>query len=152
RIPPVLLRDVCARLAPGAACRGSTGGTPGTVGADAIRFGIRFCHRRGRFGRLRSGEPTERRSGEPGSGYRSRREGHKPVDPYPGRVLPQHLSPEDHLAVRDGTSARTGWPPHLLAARQGPGRLLVDQRPDLYPRPTPRFRLLAPARQYRLVL
>ena len=43
-------------------------------------------------------------------------------------------------------------PPHLLATRQDPGRLVVDQRPDLHPRPEPGFRSLAPARQRRLVV
>ena len=40
----------------------------------------------------------------------------------------------------------------LLAARQGAGRLVLDQRHGLYPRPGRGFRPLAPTRQYRLVV
>ncbi len=40
----------------------------------------------------------------------------------------------------------------LLAARQGAGRFVVDQRPGLYPRPGAGFRPVAAARQYRLVV
>ena len=39
-----------------------------------------------------------------------------------------------------------------VAARQGAGRLVVDQRPDLHPRPAAGFRPVAPARQCRLVV
>ena len=39
-----------------------------------------------------------------------------------------------------------------LAARQGIGRIIVDQRNDLHSRPTRGLRPLAPARQSRLVI
>ncbi len=42
--------------------------------------------------------------------------------------------------------------PRLMAARQSAGRLQLDQRPDLHPRPAPGFRLLAAARLHRLGL
>ena len=46
----------------------------------------------------------------------------------------------------------TGGPQHLRAARQDAGRLVVDQRPYLQPRPAPGFRYLGAARQPRLGL
>ena len=83
---------------------------------------------------------------------RGRRQGPQPVDPHPGRFLPQHLPPEDHLAVRDRAAGRARRPAPGVAARQGAGRVELDQRADLHPRPAPGFRPVAPARQYRLVL
>ena len=61
-------------------------------------------------------------------------------------------NPEGHLVFRDRAGARAGQPPHRLAARQGAGRVELDQRPDLHPRPAPGFRPVAPARQRRLVV
>ncbi len=45
-----------------------------------------------------------------------------------------------------------GRPADAMAARQGAGRLVVDQRPHLHPRPETGFRPLAAARQCRLVV
>jgi len=45
---------------------------------NAIRCGIRFRHCRGRFRRLRLGEPAVGRSGDAGAGDRGRRQGHQP--------------------------------------------------------------------------
>jgi hypothetical protein len=39
----------------------------------------------------------------------------------PGRLLPQHLPPQDHLAVRDRAAGRARRPPPAVAARQGAG-------------------------------
>ena len=60
--------------------------------------------------------------------------------------------PVGQLVLRDRARSRRGRPPRLLAARQGAGRLVLDQRHGLYPRPGRGFRPLAPARQHRLVV
>ena len=50
------------------------------------------------------------------------------------------------LVLPDRRPAAPERPQPLLAARQGLGRLVVDQRHDLYPRPRARLRQLAPDR------
>ena len=62
------------------------------------------------------------------------------------------FNPQARLGLRDRARPRPERPPGALAARQGPGRLLGDQRPGLHPRPAGGLRPLAPARQRRLVL
>ena len=87
---------------------------------------------------------ANRLSADPGTKvlvHRGRRQGHEPVDPHPGRVLPQHLPPRDHLAVRDRAGAGARRAAHLVAARQSARRVQLDQRADLYPRPAAGFRL-----------
>ena len=82
----------------------------------------------------------------------SRRQGPRSVDPHSRRLLSQHLQPEGRLVVRVRAGAGIQQPPHSAAARQGAGRVVVDQRPDLHPRPEAGFRSVAPARQRRLVV
>ena len=56
------------------------------------------------------------------------------------------------LGLLDRAGAQPRRPPALVAARQGPGRLVLDQRHDLHPRPRPRLRPVAPDGPDRLGL
>ena len=116
------------------------------------RTGIRLHRRRRRFGRLRAGQPADRGWQDHRPAARSRRQGSRSVDPHTRRLLPQHLQPQGRLEFRIGTGARIQQPPHTAAARQGARRLLVDQRPDLHPRPEAGLRPVAPTWQHRVVL
>ena len=59
--------------------------------------------------------------------------------------------PRTRLVLQDGSRPGPERAQHRLAARQDPGRLQLDQRPALHPRPARGLRPLAPARQRRLV-
>ena len=72
---------------------------------------IRFHHRRRRLCRLRAGQPPDRRPHDARAAARGGRQGPQPVDPHPGRVLPKHLPPEDHLG-----SSRPSRSPSSAAA------------------------------------
>ena len=64
------------------------------------------------------------------------------TDPWihiPAGFLSQHLQPESRLVLRNRTGPGNAQPPHCLAARQDVGRLQLDQRPDLHPRPGARI-------------
>ena len=78
----------------------------------------------------------------------------RPFDLHPdagGAVDPaQHESLQLGLLERAGAAAQQ--PPHLLPARQGARRLLLDQRPRLCARPRARFRPLGGRGRARLVL
>ncbi len=56
------------------------------------------------------------------------------------------------LEIPDRAGSRPRRPPQLLAARQGPGRLVLDQRHGVRPRPPDRFRRLGGAGRHRLGL
>ena len=56
------------------------------------------------------------------------------------------------LGLLDRAGAQPRRPQAVVAARQGPGRLVVDQRHDLHPRPRPRLRPVAPDGPDRLGL
>ena len=82
-----------------------------------------------------------RRSADARAAARGRRQGQLPLDPHPGRL------PLSAWAIRAPTGAsRPSAEPGLngraldLSARQGAGRLLVDQRHDLHARPGARLR------------
>ncbi len=98
---------------------------------------------------LRSGQSADR--GPVGAGHpdRGRRERLEPADPYPGR-LHENARPQDPDLGVQGRGRRRAR--DHLSARPGARRLVVDQRPDLYPRPTRGLRPLGAARQSRLVV
>ena len=66
------------------------------------------------------------------------------------------LDPDEHEEVQLGLCERAGAesrrPPARLPARQGARRLVLDQRPRLCPRPSPRFRPLGGGGRARLGL
>ena len=74
------------------------------------------------------------------------------LDPHPGRLPVLHRQSAHRLAVQDRAGAGPQRPQPALSARQGAGRLLVDQRHDLHARPGARLRRLAPAGPSRLGL
>ena len=76
----------------------------------------------------------------------------QPLDPYPARLWQDLRRCVGQLVLRDRARSRRRRPQGVLAARQGAGRLILDQRHGLYPRAGRGFRPLAPARQYRLVV
>ena len=63
-----------------------------------------------------------------------------------------HDSAHVRLGLRDRARAQPQQPPHRGDARQGAGRLLVDQRDGLYPRQPRRLRPLGAEGRARLVL
>ena len=74
------------------------------------------------------------------------------LDPHPARLRQAVHQRQGQLALRVRAGAGAQQPPHHPAARQGAGRLELDQRPALHPRPGGGLRPLAPARQRRLEL
>ena len=98
------------------------------------------------------GDAAVRGSGDARRAAGSRRRGPQSLDPHPARLRQDLRRRVGELVLRDRTRSRRQRPPHLLAARQGARRLVVDQRHGLYPRPARGLRPLAPARQHRLVI
>ena len=97
------------------------------------------------------GGAAERGPGDPRRAAGSRRRRQEPLDPHPARLRQDLRRPLGQLVLRDRTRSRRERPPHLLAARQGAGRLVLDQRHGLHPRPARGFRPLAPDGLRRLV-
>ena len=112
--------------------------------------GLRHC--RGRFGRLRAGQPADRGPRDTGGADRGRRARLEPADPHPGRVHEIARPSEPDLGLQGRGRSRHRRPRDRLPARPGAGRLVLDQRADLHPRPTRGFRPLGAARQSRLGL
>ena len=83
---------------------------------------------------------------------RGRRPRQLSLDPHPGRLSLLHGQSAHRLDDADRRGARPQRPLARLSARQGAGRLLLDQRHDLHARPGGRLRPLAPAGQCRLGL
>ena len=112
---------------------------------------LRLRHRRRRLGRLRAGQPAERgrRQRAPARGRRAR---HASLHPHPARHGPDARLPDVRLGLRDRAGAEPQRPPHRGDARQGAGRLIVDQRDGLYARPSRRLRPLGAEGRARLVL
>ena len=96
---------------------------------------------------MRAGQSAVGGSRQPGPAARGRRARQQSLDSRPDRLLPHHLRPEDRLGLPDRAGAGPERPAHPLAARQGAGRLVVDQWSRLHPRPEGGLRPLAPARQ-----
>ena len=113
---------------------------------------VRLHHRRRRQRRLRAGQPADRIRAPSRPAARGRRRGPQHLDPHSARLRQAVHQPEGELALRVRAGARAQRPPHHPAARQGAGRIELDQRPALHPRPGAGFRPLAPARQRRLEL
>ncbi len=114
--------------------------------ADHVRrHSIRLHHHRRGQRRLRAGQPAERRSQDQSAAAGSWRR--RPPSAQPEAVLVQHDGPDTHrvrqdaersqgqLALRDGRGRRIGRAQAQVAQGQGAGRLVLDQRPALYPRP-----------------
>ena len=122
-------------------CRGS---------AMAARH-LRLHRHRRRLRRLRPRQPALRRPqpfGAPARGRRARpTSARSAADAHGQADAFAHLQ----LALRDRARAGARQPPHLLAARQGAGRHLDDQRHDLCARQRARLRPLGADGQ-RLVL
>ncbi len=70
------------------------------------------------------------------------------LDPHPGRLPLHHQQPAHGLALRHRGRSRSERACHRVSARQGPGRLFVDQRHDLHAWPDRGLRWLAPAWQH----
>jgi choline dehydrogenase len=94
-----------------------------------------------------SADPSTR-----GAAARGRRQRQLSLDPHPGRLSLLHEQPAHRLVLQDGGRAGAERARAQLSARQGAGRLLVDQRHDLHARPGARLRPLAPAGPHRLGL
>ena len=138
------MRPICRHRNPGQKIRGERRGRC---------TGIRLHHRRRRFGRLRAGQPADRGSARPR--VLLLEAGGKDRDPWihiPAGFFRNIYNPKvawyfETEPVPEFNNRRIS-----LAARQGARRLVVDQRPDLHPRPDAGFRPVAPARQRRLVV
>ena len=108
-------------------------------------------HRRG-LGRLRAGQPADRGSRNQSLADRGGRARLEPAYSRSGRLLQDARPPDPDLEIPRRARSRHQRPRHRLYAGQGDRRLLVDQRADLYPRPTRGLRPLGAARQSRLVV
>ncbi len=74
-------------------------------------------------------------------------------DPHAGRHSGADRQAQSaQLVLRHGRPAASEQPPSVLAARARLGRIVVDQRHDLHPRPCARLRPLAPDGLRRLVV
>ena len=84
-----------------------------------------------------------------GAAARGRRQGRLDLDPHPGRLSLLHRQSAHRLVLQDRGGGGAQRARDQLSARQGAGRLLLDQRHDLHARPGARLRRVAPARQLR---
>ena len=85
-------------------------------------------------------------------GDRGRRPGQPHLDQDPGRLQQDRLQRQAQLGLRDRARPLHRQPPHKIPARQGAGRLGLDQRPSLRARPGGRLRHVGAARLPRLVV
>jgi hypothetical protein len=105
----------------------------------------------GAAARVACSPTASRRTAPATSAGRSRRQGRLVLDRHPGRLPLHHRQPAHRLVLPHGIRAGPERPQPRIRARQGPGRLLVDQRDGLHARPEGRLRPLGGARQSRLV-
>ena len=145
-------QDLHARLFSARSRRSASwGGTCATArdrhrhrsGQDPGRLGLR--HRRRGHRRLRARQPPVRRPGNQGAAARGGRQGRLDLDPHPGRLPLLHRQPAHRLVLPDRARPGPERPLHPLCARQGAGRLLVDQRHALHARPGARLRRVGAA-------
>ena len=118
---------------------------------DELRS-VRLHHRGRRQRGLRAGRSAHRvgaisRAAAGGGAQRP-----ASVAPYPDRLRQAVHRPAIQLVLRDRAAARLPRPRGHRSARQGAGRIELDQWADLHSRPARRFRPVAAARQYRLEL
>ena len=123
--------------------RNGNGGRSGFIRLHRGRRGLR---------RLRAGQPPDRLGPPSRAAARSRRARPASVDSHPARLRQAVRRRAGELALQVGARARTAQPADHPAARQGAGRIELDQRPALSARPARRLRPLAAARQHRLEL
>ena len=103
------------------------------------RRGIRLHHRRRRLGRLRARQPAERRRQIAGAAAGSRRQATRNLMIHVPVGYSQTLKdPKVNWLFRPSRTRATAAA-CLVAARQGAGRLVLDQRPALHPRPARRL-------------
>ena len=113
---------------------------------------IRLRHRRRRLGRLRAGQSPERGRQRERAADRSRRARPPSVHPYPARHGQDARIRHVQLGLPHRARAEHERPQDRGDARQGAGRLVLDQRDGLYPRQSRRLRPLGAERGARLVL
>ena len=113
---------------------------------------VRLCDYRRGLRRQRARQPAQRRSCEPRLCAGSGADGLAPLHSSAGRLHQDVPHEERQLGLQPGAGPMDRRPQHLRAARQDAGRIVVDQRPHLQPRPAPGFRHLGAARQSRLGL
>ena len=113
---------------------------------------LRLHHCRRRFRRLRAGQPAERGFRRQRAAHRGRRPRLASLHPHPARHGPDARLRHVRLGLRDRTRAESQQSAHRGDARQGFGRLLLDQRHGLYARQSRRLRPLGAEGRARLVL
>ena len=126
----------------GTAMRAGRIACPRRSAAVASRY-VRLRDRRGRLRRLRACQPPVRGSGRERAAARGGRTGHERPRPPARRVLGA-LPDRPGLGPLDDLRAVRERPPHLPPAREGAGRLVVDQRDGLHPRQPDRLRRVGP--------
>ena len=113
---------------------------------------LRLRHRRRRLGRLRAGQPAERGSRRERAADRGGRARPQSAHPHPARHGQDARAQHVRLGLSHRARAEHERPRGRGDARQGAGRLVVDQRDGLYPRPSRRLRPLGTEGRARLVL
>ena len=107
---------------------------------------LRLHRRWRRLGGLRARQPAEPRPAQPRARRRGRRQRQLDLVPYSRRLPLRDRQSTRRLDVQDRARAGPRRPLDRLSARPGGGRLVGDQRDDLYARPGRRLRRLAPVR------
>ena len=113
---------------------------------------VRLCGDRWRLGRLCAGSTLERRPCGKRGAARGRPGRQQRADPLPSRSGLDGQGQGLELGLRDRTANRPERSARLPAARQGVGRVKLDQRDGLYPGPGRRLRRLGCRRQSGLGL
>ncbi len=143
---------------------GTTPGRPARAGSETNELTsertprreheeLRLRHRRRRLGGLRAGQPALRGPLDQRAGARGRSQRHLagPVHPHAGGAAVPDRQPALRLEVRVGARAAHGRAAGLPRARQGAGRLVLDQRDDLPARQPLRLRALGRRRRHGAV-
>ena len=95
---------------------------------------LRLHHRRRRLGRLRAGKSAERGSERARAAAGSRRLGHRSADPHSARHRHDAQAHLARLGLPQRAGAQSRRPQGRGDARQGAGRLVLDQRHRLHAR------------------
>ena len=113
---------------------------------------LRLHHRRRRLRRLRAGQPPVGGPAHPRAAARSRRPRLQSADPHPDRARQAARIQDARLGLSVRARSQPQRPPRRGDARQGAGRLVLDQRDGLHPRRSGRLRPLGAEGRARLVL